>query len=166
MHIVDERSLVACPFGSVGDRLWVRETFKTIPSTAYGFDRTRYPNCWQVINPSDTREAAIFKEGWDRCTTGAWKPSIHMPRWASRITLEITDVRVQRLQEISEEDAKAEGFEAGHMCEPPASSHHNQATDNFRETWNGIYGTWEQNPWVWVITFKRVDQGEVRHAAN
>ncbi|SUI37918.1 Uncharacterised protein [Salmonella enterica subsp. enterica serovar Braenderup] len=86
-----------------------------------------------------------------------WRPAIHMPRWASRILLEITDVRVERLRGLSEEDAKSEGIipSAGGVL--PGWEYR----INFRDLWMDIYGTdnWEANPWVWVIEFKRVEGG-------
>ena len=87
-----------------------------------------------------------------------WRPSIHMPRWASRITLEITGVRIERLQGISENDAKAEGVEhykPEHTAGLPACSAHRYA---FEDLWRDINGpgSWEDNPWVWVVEFKRI----------
>jgi len=112
-----------CPYGQPGDRLWVRETF------------------------AESRSGVIYRAApmFDDCEEGdvswKWKPSIHMPRWASRITLEITAVRVERLQDISEEDAKREGF--------PDVVH-------FYELWTILNGkeSWRANPWVWVVEFK------------
>lgn len=140
-----------CPFGNVGDQLWVREAWA--------------PH-------ADMPRAAIY-----RCDAGGdyqdnvtpnfrWRPSIHMPRWASRITLEITGVRVERLQDISEEDAKAEGAEQfwgeperyGEQLEYewyPDKSY----VVGCRDLWQSINGvaSWDENPWVWVIEFKRVE---------
>ena len=98
--------------------------------------------------------------------TWRWRPSIHMPRWASRITLEITDVRVERLQDISEADAVAEG------CKPIRPELvldglivrlGRSAVEEFRLVWEQIHGggSWEKNPFVWVVTFRRID-----HVAN
>ncbi|EAQ2729811.1 hypothetical protein ACFFVY_003455, partial [Salmonella enterica] len=84
-----------------------------------------------------------------------WTPSIHMPRWASRITLEITDVRVERLNDIRECDAKAEGGQT--ECTLIGDKYY----PGFRSLWKSIYGeeSWAANPWVWVIEFKRVEGG-------
>lgn len=141
-------TLGQCPFGKVGDRLWVRETFSIVPKTAYGRDVPR------TINPNDDGEIAIYKEGWYRSPPSRWRPSIHMPRWASRITLEITDVRIERLQDITKEDAEKEGFKL-----PPADGQGYVvgARTNFKFGWNAIYGNWDENPWVWVIEFKVVE---------
>ena len=153
----------------VGDRLWVRETFKLVPETAYRSSE----GVWQTINPSDPHEAAIYKCGWERSPgSGPWKPSISMPRWASRITLEITDTRVEELQDITEEDAIAEGvceycssckalYEDDRNCEFNGyeCESHGKALKEFKNLWDSINGkkpdkAWDDNPWVWVIEFK------------
>lgn len=97
------------PFGQPGDQLWVREAHAIVPSTAYRCSSGVH----QIVNPGDADMCAIYAAEWER-SAPKWKPSIHMPRWASRITLEITGVRVERLQAISEEDAKAEGCVGDH----------------------------------------------------
>ncbi|WP_400258240.1 hypothetical protein [Serratia nevei] len=161
-----------CPFGQVGDRLWVRETFAILGN------EDGCPIDWDgnLIKGDEKHAARIYKAScwqepgnyglWsipDRDTQyeGAWRPSIHMPRWASRISLEITAVRVERLNDISEEDAKAEGVKAG-VCPGHEHMMHQVA---FSELWQSIYGaeSWRANPWVWVIEFKHV---EVRDASK
>ncbi|MCO1337108.1 hypothetical protein MO867_22550, partial [Microbulbifer sp. OS29] len=105
---------------------------------------------------------------------GGWRPSIHMPRWASRITLEITAIRIQRIQDISEEDAKAEGLRwhslyrewGGVELHPdsrpdlPQWRWYDNPVEAFKNLWESINGagSWDQNPWVWVIEFRRVEQ--------
>lgn len=148
--------LHCCPFGAPGDHLWVRETF------AY------YPDEKHVIYAArEGDELTAGGTNLKRC----WKPSIHMPRWASRITLEITEVRVQRVQEITVDDAAAEGTEAG----PCAGCSHSNAgclhpkanpprcevfmlgyKTEFQKLWDSCGYGWEANPWVWAITFKRI----------
>ena len=139
----------ACPYGRVGDRLWVRETFALVwpgecaPESVHE-NRVEYH--------ADT--GAKYPGGWpndcgDDPDCGRWKPSIHMPRWASRITLEVTGVRVERLQEISRADADAEGV-ASILGHP----------ESFATLWNSINGkrpgcSWEDNPWVWCVEFRR-----------
>ncbi|MBH2906401.1 hypothetical protein I5Q42_05080 [Serratia marcescens] len=164
----------ACPFGQVGDRLWVRETFAILGN------EDGCPIDWDgnLIKGDEKHAARIYKAScwqepgnyglWsipDRDTQyeGAWRPSIHMPRWASRITLEITAVRVERLNDISEEDAKAEGVKAG-VCPGHEHMMHQVA---FSELWQSIYGeeSWRANPWVWVIEFKQVSAREVEREA-
>lgn len=134
----------ACPYGVPGDRLWVRETWRT-HSTKHDQIRPRdlSPHGDVVIHYDASMQfVAPF--------LGKGRPSIFMPRWASRITLEITDVRVERLQEISEADAVAEGV--------TVTVRENGALDPFRELWRSINGpgSWDANPYVWVIEFRRL----------
>lgn len=142
------------PYGVADDRLWVREA--------------------HVLNYSDDIKVA-YRADWHDGLKGMieqpkWRPSIFMPRWASRITLEVTEVRVQRLNEISDEDAQAEGVEpcefvdghpaavpGGCLChlQDPPKSH----VCTFIELWDSINGKsypWASNPWVWALTFKRL----------
>ncbi|HAU5716199.1 hypothetical protein ABNU44_14050 [Serratia marcescens] len=155
-----------CPFGQVGDRLWVRETFAG-----------HYLDDDQIQDIKDGRcKAKCLCEyradyGDDAECADGWTPSIHMPRWASRITLEITAVRVERLNDISQEDAQVEGMELTGWV--PSYSNPDNAGfdetftpyDNFAMLWQSIYGeeSWSANPWVWVIEFRRV---EVRDASK
>ena len=154
---VDE---VHCPYGQTGDHLWVRETFAHIYR-----DNTR---------PDDRRSDDVAYRadhpGLYEYAYGTWKPSIHMPRWASRITLEVTNVRVERLQEISYEDAIAEGIiDPATIPEFPASLNPSETVAEYcrrkkwpqrqyRDLWESINGTgsWDLNPWVWVVEFKTV----------
>lgn len=151
-----------CPFGAVGDRLWVRETFSFIgnedghPVDADG-NLCAKEDAQRIYRASATQKPDNYglwtsPDGFD--FEGAWTPSIHMPRWASRITLEITGVRVERLRDLSEEDAKAEGITSPAGGVLPGWGYR----INFRELWMNIYGAenWEANPWVWVIEFKRM----------
>lgn len=141
---------LVCPFGAVGDRLWVRETFR-VHSRATDVATLVYKASEQQSWTQQTHRVPI-----EKCNKPAvvdtWTPSIHMPRWASRITLEITDVRVERLQNISGEDARSEGFAY-------ENSHVLGDIDEFSRVWTSIYGaeSWQANPWVWVIEFKRVE---------
>ncbi|PYC19783.1 hypothetical protein DMX02_14965 [Pseudomonas jessenii] len=138
-----------CPFGNPGDRLWVRETWARVGNGDPGYltYRATYPDCL----PPDLEN--ILASGDIR-----WKPSIHMFRRDSRILLEITDVRVERLQDISRADIRAEGLQ----CPPELAS--DDVSPNYRdwypaawkELWNSTGGDWDANPWVWVIEFKRV----------
>lgn len=151
-HVIDRCS----PYGQPGDQLWVRETFAIVPRTAYRASE----GVQQTLRPDDDHDAAIYREGWTRSNGGfRWRPSIHMPRWASRITLEITAVRVERLQDISREDAMAEGI----VLQPDggyglADTSHYHATDprhSYWSLWEAINGpgSVEANPWVWAVTF-------------
>ena len=162
-----------CPFGDVGDRIWVRETWAALGNE----DGCSIDWNENLVKEGGAAGARIYracceqKEGdyglwsipddaeWKPHTDnmkyeGTWVPSIHMPRWASRILLEITNVRVERLNDISEEDAKAEG--APTECCVIGDKHFL----GFRSLWKSIYGyeNWQANPWVWVIEFKRVQE--------
>ena len=148
----------------IGDLLWVRETFAHVPASAYA----NSSGVKQNIDPKDPDCAAIYKAGWERSGPCHWTPSIHMPRWASRITLKITDIRQEFLQNISERDARAEGLNSrtrGGVRQyeiPGRISHDLLAWDTdpiqqFRKLWDFInckrgYG-WDTNPPVWVIKF-------------
>lgn len=153
-----------CPYGKPGDRLWVRETFRFVDfehadgqwsaAVQYEADGARGPRTFDVNE--DTRFGA--------------RPSIHMPRWASRIMLEVTEVRVERLQEISELDAQAEGvtFDGSYWrggphrikgtpkCMPtPASAFHDLWDSINAKRGHGL----DSNPWVWVFSFKVLEGG-------
>jgi len=123
--------LPLCPYGHRGDRLWVRETFQKWP------DGYAYRADYQDAELADSVHAP-------------WKPSIHMPRAASRINLEITGVRVERLQDISRGDAMAEG------CPFPNMAQGDDPRKWYADLWHSINGpdSWGLNPWVWVVEFK------------
>lgn len=134
---------------AVGDRLWVREAHTLLPRTAYR-GSVGTGTIEQVEHPTDGYTAAVFREGFDRSGKPRWRPSIHMPRWASRLTLIVTDVRVQRLQEISIEDAIAEGI-SGEL-----DNGHTRVSQ-FKALWDSLnadrgYG-WKANPWIVAISF-------------
>ena len=152
------------PFGRPGDRLWVRETWQAWPVNVSEFDDSG-PLSTESIR--DRVPAHFEYQAGPTDSLGPWRPSIHMPRRASRIDLEITEVRVQRLQDITEEDARAECVDPmpgpvdvvdcgnGHGYFDPAPP----ARCVFEELWDSINGArapWERNPWVWAITFKRI----------
>lgn len=169
----------ACPFGDVGDRIWVRETWMPdAPRDGTWADVEFYGCKGAPLSLIPKRyqkpEHCIHRASWTGSEMVGWTPSIHMPRWASRITLEITGVRVERLHDISESDAAAEGvgsalwFAAKGVPEDQwvslgehgaeRASHIN----NFATLWESIYGadSWQANPWVWVIEFRRVGGAE------
>jgi hypothetical protein len=131
-----------CPYGEKGERLWVKETFAVMSKAAF---EARRPAPYSLRYKADPDTSAILH----------FRPSIFMPRWASRITLEITDVRVQRLKEISKEDAYAEGIPTD--TESIRRNNYNEIKA-YREIWESINGTgsWDLNPWVWAITFKKL----------
>jgi hypothetical protein len=144
---------VASPYGQRGDRLWVRETHAP-QSDCWG--------AWERWIRGDGGPAPVihyaadfkpFQDGQGftirKPFIEKWRPSIHMPRWASRITLEVTDVRVERLQDISEADAQAEGVYTDPAC---------PAYDAYAQLWDEINGagSWDANPWVWAVSFRRI----------
>ncbi|ENW5155728.1 hypothetical protein ACFLPY_001774 [Salmonella enterica] len=124
----------ACPYGEVGDRIWVRETFSAVP------DYDEPAGCSALLYAADGN--GPYRK---------WTPSIHMPRWASRLTLEITGIRVERLNSITESDAETEGV--------TDTGFGDLLVDGYRYLWKSIYGeeSWAANPWVWMIEFKRVE---------
>lgn len=160
----------SCPFGQVGDRLWVKETF-CLEHQVDGDQPPSFHDGRPILYLRDgiecsKEEAEIWLQPHYRATdptpelayedsdgepTVRWKPPLHMPRWASRITLEITDIRVERLQEITEEDAISEGF----FPDDGVSEVY-----CFSEAWDSLYAKKglgvDDNPWVWVLTFRRV----------
>ncbi|HEJ0126194.1 TPA: morphogenetic protein [Klebsiella aerogenes] len=148
---------ISCPFGAVGERIWVRETFQGPlfdyeQMESYLEDSSKFEKPEFCQYAADGKPAPEYYDADDNLRHG-WRPSIHMPRWASRILLEITDVRVERLRSMSQDDARAEGV--------IAASGPMEAGLAFRELWDSIYGeeSWAANPWVWVIEFKRVEGG-------
>ncbi|MFC7515047.1 hypothetical protein ACFQUU_08530 [Herbaspirillum sp. GCM10030257] len=176
---VPGHSLAAnCPYGQPGDRLWVRETWMPDPENDGTWAYTQWAGSKHsplsdIPKRFQTPEHCIHRASW----TGSemvWTPSIHMPRWASRILLEVTRVRIERLEECSEKDARAEGIHRYEYfwrdCEHPLPDIAYQATkdskirysnpvDAYRELWEQINGagSWEANPWVWVVEFRRLD---------
>lgn len=178
------------PFGGVGDRLWAKETWRVgawnecdgLIAVDYKADGHCRREWLTVTNDND---GEIFNRLWRQSTDDAiralgqrdqyawepgqspcrWRPSIHMPRWAARLFLRVTGLRVERLQDISEADAIAEGCSnaAWQRCDwkhPIAPWGRSIAEQNFASLWQEIYGpdgphSWERNPWVWVTTFER-----------
>jgi hypothetical protein len=151
-----------CPYGKPGDLLWVRESFN------YSSDAELHPN--EAPNPLPQRAGYLTKHlvyAADGVTEhpefgkARWKASTCMPRWASRITLEITGIRVERLQDVSEEDARAEGVT---LCERDGDGSCLPYRDAYERLWQSIHGkkSWDANPWVWCVSFtpilKNVDE--------
>ncbi|MFC6121778.1 hypothetical protein ACFPZP_12040 [Citrobacter bitternis] len=147
-----------CPFGEVGDRIWVRETCRAVELES-GLDVVSYDAGGQDIPiKAHPLDAGLWVDLYRyRGGEGKTVPSIHMPRWASRITLEITGVRVERLNSISNESARAEGY----PVDREADGGDSDPWLWFRDLWDGIYPeqSFKHNPWVWVITFQRVEGG-------
>ncbi|EOA3031022.1 hypothetical protein ACHZHX_004582, partial [Yersinia enterocolitica] len=157
-----ESSYFPCPLGKPGDQLWVREAFQGPlfdyeQMESYLEDSAKFESPEYCVYRADGNTAPEFVDADDNLHC-KWRPSIHMPRWASRINLLITGVRVERLQDISEQDARAEGVKA---WRGPAEELVGGKLAFF-ELWDSIYGqkegeNWQANPWVWVINFERME---------
>ena len=146
---------IKCPYGQVGDRLWVREMWDY---TGQGLD---------CVYKADAKPTDIFP--WEK-----YRPSIFMPRWASRITLEIVEIKVEKLQDISEADAIAEGLESltrpngktlysAPQCGDRPPYWESSASEAFMWLWDSINAkrgySWESNTWCWCLSFKRLNNG-------
>lgn len=143
---------IRCPYGMPGDRLWVREAWRTVA----GADDIPPRDLMNVESFTHYEADSIKPAGM-----GKLRPGMFMPRWASRITLGITGVRVQRLQDISEQDARAEGARCADLVtgrEVLLDQSLGSFVLHFRDLWDQINGAgaWDANPWVWVVEFKRV----------
>ncbi|KPC52999.1 hypothetical protein [Amantichitinum ursilacus] len=147
-----DKIIELCPYGRPGDRLWVRETWRGLVT---------------INSPHEPRQLGVARYVPDQkhCVrveylatrdrdNDLWRPSIHMPRWASRILLEITDVRVELLQSMDPSDVEREG-----VTHPDERMTCREAIERFTAAWDGIHGpgSWDENPWVWVIEFVRVE---------
>lgn len=167
------------PYGKPGDRIWVRETWGVV---SHQLDEDGRIQPWSPDRPATAIHEMPFGSGYysghaiyaadgdftwgddDGYEDGrsCWKPSIHMPRAACRILLEVTGVRVERLNSISQEDAQAEGMELTGWrptySDPDSGGEVWTPYDNFAQLWESIYGedSWKANPWVWAIEFKVV----------
>lgn len=168
--------LSKCPLGKPGDRLWVRETWadtngesgpmvsykaggdRFLIEESYPVDYSRYPNCTFTMWCGDLRRGEPGH---------SWRPSIHMPRWASRITLEVTEVRAERVQDITEDDAMEEGVcRATPYIENGLQYYREDDSGTYRAgfsaLWDSLYSKkgwgWNVNPFVWVGGFRRIDQ--------
>ncbi|MBI6794663.1 hypothetical protein [Pseudomonas syringae] len=149
-----------CPYGQPGDRLWVREAWQA-DAQVNAIAPRELSHGEPIQYPAD---GASRQTGCSMITPGKTRPSIHMPRWASRILLEITDVRVERLQDISEDQAKAEGVrlytdhaELGEWWHVDGiETYSADPRKSFELLWTSVGGDWNANPWVWVVEFKRV----------
>jgi len=132
---------IKCPYGAPGDVLWVRETFRLFKNDFY-----------------------VYKANYKFPEAFRWKPSIYMPKAAARLWLKITDLRVERLQDITEQDAKSEGVEKyNDLFFKDYTNPENKflcAKTSFTSLWESINGqeSWEENPWVWVVEFERIEK--------
>nr|WP_152749260.1 hypothetical protein [Pseudomonas kitaguniensis] len=152
----DGESGCKCPYGQPGDRLWVRETWAADAQV----DAIAPRDLSQGEPIQYQADGAVRQTGSSMITLGKGRPSIHMPRWVSRILLEITAVRVERLQDITEDQAKAEGVRRVELinrwfAHDDSENAFGTATGAFRDLWQSVGGDWDANPWVWVIEFRR-----------
>lgn len=155
MHREIDNPMV-CPYGQIGDQFWVRESWYQ-----KGTVGRSYPDDDEYQFFGHKQAAYVADGDAPKDWTVRKRPSIHMPRWASRLQLEITNIRVERLKDISSEDAKAEGFDYSTHPSAIEMGYAIGAKTNFRITWEQIYGQneWNRNPWVWVVEFKVIQGG-------
>ena len=158
-----------CPYGVVGDRLWVREAWCVgKPALPSGCGIVPYYGPSKAIDRSVCTKV-VHRGAWTGDDQPKWRSGMFMPRWACRTVLEIAEIRVERLQEISEDDAKAEGvtridqgreYYFSAMRSEPDHRNWVDPTDAYKELWESIngVGSWSQNPWVWVITFRNLKE--------
>lgn len=173
-----------CPHGAPGDLLWVRETAAYGPHQTLAYNADGWCGAVSANRERIYHGRVLEADGYKSCFPasgartfglkkygGRWKPSIHMPRWASRITLRVTDVRVERVQDISEEDAAAEGIKGRPLVASNGTTmlygatanqpeHGLTAKDGFNILWHSTYGptAWDDNAWVWALTFEVLKQ--------
>jgi len=175
-----------CPYGEVGDRLWVREAFQHYANHWISGD-THVTSCVKYRADDTSMHQGVWadfpdapREAWWNTGRQPWRPSIHMPRWASRIMLELTEVRVERVRDISYGDAGAEGVDENEwpcncatddcvkidgqpLCDIYMKSGES-AVGVFGMLWDSINSKsgfgWETNCWVWVVSFKRINSME------
>lgn len=159
----DRELLALCPHGEPGDRLWVRETW-AVGACADGFKpRELSPRTWQADNGGCWYDADSAAPASPISPRGRWRVGRFMPRWASRTLLDVTEVRVELLRAITEEDAHAEGVTDDPVAEvidrKPGTTHPMSHRAAFMRLWDAINGDlapWSSNPWVWVVSFARV----------
>ncbi|MCE5310472.1 MAG: hypothetical protein LLG20_22775 [Acidobacteriales bacterium] len=168
---IENQPVIPCPYGQLGDQLWVKENFHL-------GEYVKGPNAQGAVIAYATNKQSCFRHmtdaEMDRCRLKPdprpWAesrtiPSILMPRWASRLTLEITEVRVERLQDISPGDCRAEGHPTAWEVSADQRVHDDAARDWYMDLWDSINAekgpgehgySWAGNPWVWAISFKRI----------
>lgn len=154
---LDSTTVQECisPYGQPGDRLWVRETFQ------------RFTDDGETIYRADQKSFDLMNDlKRDECLEARWRPAIHMPRWASRILLEVVSVRVERLNDISEADSIVECLQRtqdGHAWHVEDEIHRaTSPVDSYASLWEAINGpgSWDANPWVWVVEFSVAAQAK------
>jgi hypothetical protein len=156
-HLKESAAMLKCPFGSAGQKLWVKEMFLHEMSNHEIADTGEYESRWKPkgCKIEYVSDGAVERHLHPNRVGGSWmgkRPSVHMPRWASRLTLEVVSVKVQKLQDISRGDAMAEGCHFQNMAGGP------DPVEWYRNLWSSIHGgeSWARNEWVWVTSFKEV----------
>ena len=142
-----------CPYGKPGDLLWVRETWQIFRVYEDTWNGGYEADLWDGPIPRERPNHAWITYAVDDPGGRPWRPSIHMPRWASRITLRVTGVWIERLCEITTADAESEGFSPIYYGSAVS------AIEPFADAWNAMYSKrglgWSDNPWVWVVEFEK-----------
>ena len=155
-----------CPMGQAGDRLWVRETWRPVMETWRSFVEYGAGGELSATGHADamtklTKVTLRFPGGREDIHSEQWHPSIHMPRWACRLVLPLVSVRVERVQDITEDDARAEGLRRTENGWTDGATGYDvtSARAAFQELWASIYGqaSWDVNPWVWVAEWKEIE---------
>jgi hypothetical protein len=146
-----------CPYGAPGDHLWVKETWAYVGGDEYLYQRDPAAVAWREGYAEDVRFPLADRIG-GYIPGGRWRPPGHMPQWASRITLEVVDVRMERLHAITEEDAVREGVDTVSVAEVPRNGTLSRHED-FAQLWEKQHGrgAWAKNPWVWRVEFRRIE---------
>jgi len=175
-EVIGMTEAVRCPYGQPGDRLYVKETYWAWGRWETRFDAKKGRDAWHFVDMTlECGKAYQFEQpspiGTRAGVSPAWhkRPSLFMPRHASRITLEVTAVRVERLQEISTDDARAEGIQTWIDSFKDGPRYHENGqldaypVSAFSRLWKSINGadSWDANPWVWVVEFRVIEPGEV-----
>jgi len=161
-HDLDhDELLVRCPYGNIGSNIWVRETWRLLDCNNQGC-------CIEYNTIAESEKDIVFsneksrKQAWHYINKNGWISPIYMPRWASRIDLRITDISVERVQDITEEDVEAEGCLLAEGYEELVRTFYQYPyREVFQDLWNFLNAKrgfpWESNPWVWKIEFERVE---------
>lgn len=142
----------------IGDLLYVRETWARIMATAY----RQSPGVEFTPSPDDPSIGVVYRAGWTRCKPGPWKASIHLPKWGSRIWLKVTNIRLERIQDIAYADILFEGIPKNPMNKLTYRDDIPQRFEDWKYFWDAINATkrgllWEFNPWAWITKFERVE---------
>lgn len=165
--VSNDRLMGLCPYGQPGDFLWVREKFQLVRQVAE--DWYTAPPTIPIVVPDaglfEVRYSATYDHDQPKNSACGWRPSIHMPKWAARLWLRITDVRVERLHPMLDADARAEGIRQYVVSGPdPDGRSYQDWVTPFKELWDSINAkrgySWESNPWVWVVAFERVEASD------